>query len=105
MRDPLLDDGPLALYHQTPERKNWDHPTLDEIARSLRKAHASNRTLEATVNELTDSKRKMKKELDDVRGELGQSRLRVTVLTSVLSSAATATFIGGLVALVRNFAH
>lgn len=104
MKDPLLDDGPLSLYQRLPVRKDWNHPTREDIADSLRKAHEVNRKLIVTVNELIDARKKMKKDMDDLDRELRQSRLRATILTSVLSSASTATFIGGLVTLFRAFA-
>jgi hypothetical protein len=91
----------LVCYHDSPLRKNWDRPSWDEVAESLKKAHAVNRSLVNTVNELYDEKGKTKRELEEVRSELRTSRLKNTILTSIFSSAITSAIIGAAVAIFK----
>jgi hypothetical protein len=99
----------LVFYRESPLRKDWVHPSLEEIAESLRNAHDVNRRLVDTVNELYDAKGKTDRELEIVMKELAaskkalhSSRLKNTILTSLLTSIATTTVIAFLFDLLKR---
>lgn len=94
---------PLVCYRESLVRKDWDNPSLEEIAESLKKAHRVNRLLVDTVNELYDDKKNTKMDVEQLQKELGASRLKNTILTSLLSSALTSAVIGGALALFKVF--
>jgi predicted nucleic acid-binding Zn-ribbon protein len=95
----------LLCYHDSPIRKDWDNPSETEIAESLKKAHAVNRRLVETVNELYDAKKSMKTEIEGLRDKLGKSRTKTEVLSSILTSAVTSAIIGALLAFAGHFVH
>ncbi len=95
----------LRCYHESPVRKDWDNPTPEDIANSLRFAHSVNRRLEETVNELYDEKKTTKAEMEQLRKDLKDSRLKNTILTSIFSSAITSTVLGFLLTMLKVFRH
>ncbi len=92
-------------YHDSPTRNDWENPTREQIAQSLKKAHHVNRQLVRTVNELYDDKKGMQTEMEKLRCELGTSQLKNTVLTSLFTSAATSAIIGAVIGVAKLFAH
>lgn len=91
----------LLCYQESPVRKNWEHPSLDEIAHSLKKAHAVNRSLVNEVNALYDEKKKTKAELAQVQSDLGKSQLKAQILTSLLSSAVTSAIFAVIMKVLK----
>lgn len=99
---------PVSFYEQTDYRDNWDNPSPENVAKSLRDAHAfgrlmqaANHKLVATVNELYDGKQKdardieeLKKALEAKKTELFWEHFKNTVLSQLLTSFAVAGFIG-----------
>jgi hypothetical protein len=95
----------LRCYHDSPVRKDWDNPSPEDVANSLRFAHSVNRRLEETVNELYDEKKTTKAEMEKMRADLDASKLKNTILTSLLSSAVTSAILGAIIAMLKVFAH
>lgn len=66
-------DHPVICYQESPVRKDWNHPTFEEMAKSLNKAHDVNRALVSTV--------------DRLQHQLGLSRFKNVILVAILGGA------------------
>jgi hypothetical protein len=95
----------LVYYQDSPIRKDWDHPSPDEVAESLNHAHWVNRRLVKTVNELYDTDDQRVNAMEELRQELKTSKLKNTVLTSIFSSAVTAAILSAMLAILKALGH
>jgi len=99
----------LLCYQESPIRKDWDHPSEEEVAQSLKIAHGVNRRLVKTVNELYDEKDTAKAELEakikTLRSELNVSQAKTWFLAAILGGAAAKGLELAVLAIVHAATH
>jgi hypothetical protein len=88
-------EGEVNFYEQTDYRDNWDRPSPENVAKSLRDAHAFGRLIQASNHRLVEEVNTQSKHVKGLQADTG--RLSQQVFNLKLRNAVIVAVVTGLV--------